>query len=58
LEQKHFAKNGTIFTDYEMVIQTSDILPDQVALIKMVFNPTKTEKKESVSPNSKQSLEI
>jgi hypothetical protein len=36
-----------------MVIQTSDILPDQVALIKMVFNPSKTEKKESASPSSK-----
>ena len=28
LEQKHFAKNGTVSSDYEMVIQTPEILPD------------------------------
>jgi hypothetical protein len=38
LEQKHFAKNGTVFSDYEMVIQTPEIFPDQIALVKVIFN--------------------
>jgi hypothetical protein len=48
LEQKHFHKNGTVFSDYEMVIKTT-IQPDQIKLIKVIFVDKKPEKKDVVA---------
>lgn len=39
IEQKHFNWNGTLESDFEMVIQTPDIKPDQVLLVKVIYSP-------------------
>ena len=60
LEQKHFHKNGTTFSDYEMIIKGGDISPDQIALVKVIFVADKTTpvKKDINLAETKQQLEI
>lgn len=59
LEQKHFYKNGTLFSDFEMVIHAPDILPDQISLVKVIYVAEKKQEKKEVSlAETKQQLEI
>ena len=60
IEQKHFNKDGTLFSDYEMVINSPNILPDQIALVKVIFTPGKEPEKPVLAQQeaSKMSLDI
>jgi len=49
IEQKHFNKDGTLFSDYEMVVNSPSIFPDQIALVKVIFTPGKEPEKPSMA---------